>query len=323
MNLPTTASLTAPCPVCEADSRSVARDLYDDRYGYPNSFVQFACAGCGHQFIPTSFTPENLGRLYTQYYPRGNFDAENFRPEVEKKGFSSWLNGDRSSAFRWVPRNVRVLDIGCGLGTTLAYHRNRGCVASGIEADANVQAIAARYNLDIRQGVFDGTQFESETFDFVTLDQVAEHVVDPHALFEGVARVLKSGGTAVITTPNAASVGARLFARKWLNWHVPYHIQFYTPKSLGLIAQKAGLEVVKHQTTTATAWQLYQWYHVLGYPKLGNPHSFWTTGQVPGDRPRAQAFVALMKRLHAHVWISRVLDMIGLGDNHVFVLRKP
>lgn len=322
MNMAVVDNGSLPCPVCRAGTHVVAQGLYDDRYGYPDSFAQFECNACGHRTIPTNFSSDDLTRLYTQYYPRGNFDLEQFRPEVEKKGFFSWLAGDRSSAFRWVPRNVRVLDIGCGLGTTLAYHRNRGCQATGIEADANVQAVAARYGLDIRQGVFDGSQFETNSFDFVTLDQVAEHVVDPHSLLKGVARVLKPGGTAIITTPNPKSLGVRVFGRKWLNWHVPYHIQFYTPKSLALVAREAGLEVVKHKTITPTVWQLFQWYHVLAFPMRGSRHPFWTAGQAPAARWK-RGIVALMKELDIHVWISRGLDLIGLGDNHVFVLRKP
>ena len=69
------------------------------------------------------------------------------------------------------------------------------------EADGNVRAVAARHDLNIVSGVFDGSQFESSYFDYVTLDQVAEHVMDPHALMRGICRVLKPGGTAVVTTP--------------------------------------------------------------------------------------------------------------------------
>ena len=322
MNIAARPIDTSLCPICGEQTHVAMEDLYDDRYGYPDAFAQFGCKSCGHRHIPTQFSPEDVARLYTQYYPRGSFDPEHFQAEVEKRGFFSWLAGDRASAFRWVPRQVRVLDIGCGLGTTLAYHNNRGGKAVGIEADANVQAVAARHGLDIRQGVFDGSQFESNSFDYVTLDQVAEHVVDPHALLKGVARVLKPGGTVIITTPNPRSFGARAFGRKWLNWHVPYHIQFYTPRSLGIVAREAGLEVVKHATVTATVWQLYQWYHAMAFQARGKRHTFWTEGLVPGGRLK-RAFVGLMKELDVHVWISRVLDLIGMGDNHVFVLRKP
>jgi 2-polyprenyl-3-methyl-5-hydroxy-6-metoxy-1,4-benzoquinol methylase len=275
-------SLKAPCPICRSETELVFQGLYDDRYGYPDLFDLLRCKSCGHRHVPAQFTPEQLGQLYTRYYPRGDFDIESFRAEREEHGFEAWLTGAQASAFRHVPRNVRVLDIGCGIGTTLAYHKNRGCEAFGIEADGNVQAIAKRHGLNISQGIFDGSQFESGSFDFVTLDQVAEHVMDPHALMRGVARVLRPGGKVIITTPNPDSFGARLYGRRWLNWHTPYHIQFYTRRSLRLVAEAAGLKLSG-----------------LGVVMIG-----------------------LARRLHLQRWISRILDVLGQGDNFVFVLEN-
>src|SRR4051812_16711810 len=101
------------CPACGGGTHPRFLGLYDDRYGYPDLFDLLECEKCGHLHIPARFAPEELGKLYTSYYPRGNFDLASFAAEKEKSGFFSWLNGDRSSAFRWVPRGVHVLDIGC------------------------------------------------------------------------------------------------------------------------------------------------------------------------------------------------------------------
>jgi 2-polyprenyl-3-methyl-5-hydroxy-6-metoxy-1,4-benzoquinol methylase len=312
------------CPACRGPAHCVFSDLYDDRYGYPDVFTLYECERCGHMHIPTNFRPEDLGRLYTDYYPRGNFDIQSFRPEQEAGGLVSWLKGEHAAAFRRVPHNVRVLDIGCGIGATLAYHKARGCEAVGIEADENVQAIAKHYGLDIRAGIFDGTQFDSNYFDFVTLDQVAEHVTDPHALMRGVARVLKPGGKTVITTPNPKGLGARLFGRKWLNWHVPYHIQFYTRRSLARIAEEAGLRLRSSETTTASEWQFYQWVHIRQFPKRGERSAFWSPGMVePKPSKWIDDWIAKGHRHHLQRPISRVLDAFGLGDNQVFVLEKP
>lgn len=322
MNL--AAPLKVSCPICNGDTDLVFKGLYDDRYGYPDLFDLYRCTSCGHRHIPAQFTPEDLGQLYTRYYPRGNFDIESFRAEEEQRGFRAWLTGAGASAFRHVPRNVRVLDIGCGLGQTLAYHQNRGCEAFGMEADGNVQAIAKRYGLNIQQGIFDGSQFESASFDYVTLDQVAEHVTDPKALMRGVARILKSGGKVVITTPNPDSFGARLYGRRWLNWHTPYHIQFYTRRSLRLLAEAAGLRLVSARTMTASEWQYYQWRHALLFPAPGQRSAFWSPGQVPEPEHKfARILIGVARRLHLQRWISRILDIAGQGDNFVFVLEKP
>lgn len=317
-----TAPLKVSCPICRGRTELVFGGLYDDRYGYPDLFDLHRCTSCGHMHLPARFTPEDLGQLYTRYYPRGNFDIESFRAEEEKHGFFAWLCGEGAAAFRHVPRNVRVLDIGCGLGQTLAYHQNRGCEAFGMEADGNVQAIARRYSLNIRQGIFDGTQFDSAFFDYVTLDQVAEHVTDPHALLQGIARVLKPGGKVIITTPNPRSFGARLYGRRWLNWHTPYHLQFYTPRSLGLAARQAGLELLSAKTITASEWQFYQWEHLRTFPAHRERSSFWSDGTGKGSN-LGRELAYRIKRLSLHRWISRLLDALGVGDNFVFVLQKP
>lgn len=310
------------CPVCDAPTGIYFENVYDDRYGFPGHFSIRHCSQCGHKHVPASFNPSQLGDLYTQYYPRGSFAVESFAPAVEVSGFKSWLAGDRASAFRWVPRNVRILDIGCGIGATLAYHKNRGCEAIGIEADENVQAISKRYGLDIRVGVFSADDFPARSFDYVTLDQVAEHVTNPSELFCGISKILKPGGMVIVTTPNANGFGARFFGRRWLNWHIPYHLQFYTGGSIRILARKARLQVVRNTTITPSEWQYYQWHHALSFPKEGVRSAFWGGG---GGQPRRSILVRVAELAHRwrlHQAMSRVLDFIGFGDNRVFVLRK-
>jgi SAM-dependent methyltransferase len=314
----------ARCPVCDASTKVVYRDLFDDRYGYPDLFVLRKCGNCGHRHVPARFTGEELGQLYTRYYPRKELDVESFEPAREVSGLNAWIHGESGSAFRWVPRGVKVLDIGCGTGQTLAYHESRGCEAIGIEADHNVMAIAARHKLKIVPGVFDGTQFESASFDYVTLDQVAEHVLEPHALMQGVCRVLKRGGTAVVTTPNPDSLGARLYGRHWLNWHIPYHMQFYTRRSMAILAQRAGLVLAEVRTITPSDWLFYQWRHMATLPQRGQKSGVWYPG---APRGRKGVVEKLLDRefhyLPAHRLLSRFLDVLGLGDNRIFFLRKP
>jgi SAM-dependent methyltransferase len=191
-----------------------------------------------------------------------------------------------------------------------------------VEADLNVQPVAKRHGLDIRPGVFDGSQFEPDSFDYVTLEQVAEHVMDPHALFAGVARILKPGGRAIVTTPNPCSLGARLYGRRWLNWHVPYHLQFYTGRSLDIVAREAGLKVCAGATRTASDWQYYQWRHAAEFPEPGEKSRFWSFILLP-RRTLLSRLIGLSYRLRLHRLISRLLDGFGVGDNHVFVLQKP
>jgi SAM-dependent methyltransferase len=155
------------------------------------------------------------------------------------------------------------------------------------------------------------------------MDQVIEHVTDPLETFRGIAKVLKPGGVAVLSTPNANGWGAKIFRNRWINWHAPYHIQFFSKKSLQLAAEQAGLKLTKIQTVTSSAWLLYQWIHLFTYPQPGRPSAFWdTTGEKSF---RVKLLLSATSRIHRtkinHL-ITRLFDALGLGDNYLFTLEK-
>ena len=99
------------------------------------------CRNCGHLFAVGKLTPEQLTEMYSNYYSRTQFDVETYKPYKEKGRFLHWLDGEDGHAFRHVPPNVRVLDIGCGYCETLGYHKSRGCEVYGVEADENAKRI--------------------------------------------------------------------------------------------------------------------------------------------------------------------------------------
>lgn len=283
------------------------------------------CQNCGHAFLECDFTPTQLGELYTNYYPRKALDIEQYKPHAESVGLMAWFNGFNSSAFRGVPKNVRVLDVGCGFGQSLGYHAARGCDVYGVEADENIRRVAEKFGFKVHVGLFDDSLYEAEFFDYVTMDQVIEHVTDPLATLRGVARVLKPGGTAILSTPNAGGWGARFFSSRWINWHAPYHVQFFSRCSMRLAAKQAGLVVTKVKTVTNSEWLYYQWIHLATYPKPGEPSNFWSpNGQGRSIKQnRILRVLALMHRYKINHLLTRFFDSLGLGDNYVFVLKKP
>lgn len=317
------------CSICAEPTTVLFDDLYDDRYGYPGRHTLLACPHCGHKALATRFTDAELVDLYRDFYPRGELRLEDFRPKVELRGFRAWLEGERASAFRWVPENVRVLDVGCGFGETLAYHAARGCDAHGIDADENLLRVAERYGLNARAGLFHAADYERASFDFVTLDQVVEHATDPRSFMGDVATVLRPGGIAIVTTPNSSGWGGRLLGRWWINWHVPYHLQQFSRRSLASVAEEAGLEVVSIRTLTNSRWTHYQWMHRFSRPPEGTPSPFWDPKRSTPNarrrlkRRRAARLGGWLYRLKVFHVATRAADSLGIGDNFVCILRKP
>lgn len=312
----------AVCPVCGEKLISIGR-LNDDRYGFPGIYLLLKCSSCGHKSLKGEFSEQLLRKLYSEFYPRSVLNLESYKLPEEKSGFFAWFNGAMSSAFRWVPKNVRVLDIGCGFGESLGYYESRGCDAYGVEADENIRRVAEKFGHKVHLGLFDPYIYEPGFFDYVTMAQVIEHVTDPIATLHGIARVLKPEGYAILSTPNSNGWGAKVFGKRWINWHAPYHIQHFSLTSMQIAAEKAGLEIKDCRTITSSEWLHYQWIHLLTYPKIGIPSAFWSPNIKRGLK---EIFIfGIMTVIHFtrinHI-TTRLFDMLGVGDNYIFILSK-
>lgn len=320
-----TAGAQSRCPVCGGDHiQARLGGLYDDRYGYPGHYDLKGCDDCGHQFLAAEFTAAQLQELYTNYYPRSVRNLDDWRPHPPRSALALRLTRGRCAVYRWVPEKVKVLDVGCGFGESLGYHQARGCEAWGVEADENIRRVGERFGFNVRVGLFRAAEFPQAYFDYVTLDQVIEHVTDPLALLRDAAAVLRPGGTLLLSTPNARSLLARSLGPRWAHWHPPYHLQLFSRNSLETAARAAGLDVVWCRYLSAPQWYHFQWLHLLSRPPAGEPSAFWAPGRT---WPRGAWFLRKacsgLNRLGLNHAVSFALDALRQGDNLVMALRKP
>jgi len=136
-----------------------------------------------------------------------------------------------------------VLDIGCGNGEHLLRLRAIGWRCQGVEFNEKAVAICRQHGLDVHHGDIESAGFSSESFDFVTANHLIEHVPDPHALMDEIARVTKPGGAVLIRTPNSQSIGRRWFGNYWFANEVPRHLMLYSAQNLQLLAARHGLQL--------------------------------------------------------------------------------
>jgi ubiquinone/menaquinone biosynthesis C-methylase UbiE len=116
-----------------------------------------------------------------------------------------------------------VLDVGCNTGYgTLRFAPVANRIV-GVDVSPRAIEAARERARDGRPEFIVTTGFElpfpAATFDLVTSFQVLEHVPDPLAFLRELARVLRSGGTVILATPNAAT---RLYPgmTPWNRFHV-------------------------------------------------------------------------------------------------------
>jgi 2-polyprenyl-3-methyl-5-hydroxy-6-metoxy-1,4-benzoquinol methylase len=308
------------CEICFSENFKKVLDLYDDRYGYPGKFDLYECLHCGHKFLDNNFTSEQLGDLYSNYYPRSSFSIENYQPLKFKNNFLSWFNGERRSAFTYIPKGVKVLDVGCGFGQSLKYHQDRGCDAYGVEADSNIQKVIDEFGFNIKVGLFNQDDYKKNFFEYITMDQVLEHTVDPIKTLQGASKILKPNGRIIISIPNSNGWGAKVFGRKWINWHTPYHLQHFSKRSIKIAAKKSGLEVESLKTITSSEWLHYQWLHIASFPKLGEPSFFWSPSQ--DSRIGIKIVFFVIHKLKINHFITRFFDACNVGDSYIIFLKK-
>lgn len=100
---------------------------------------------------------------------------------------------------------VRVLEVGCGNGLFLDRLRKRvphaqltGIDSSQYQVGRPVHPALHLQRADVAQGI----PFADRSFDIVYAAEVIEHLLDPDLLLSEINRVLRPGGTLVLSTPN-------------------------------------------------------------------------------------------------------------------------
>jgi SAM-dependent methyltransferase len=150
------------------------------------------------------------------------------------------------------------LDVGCGDGRTAGpwlVRTGRQYVGVDVSRPAVDAAVAGGLTAVHVDGT-DCLPFPDDHFDHVLCIEVLEHLFAPQETVKEIHRVLKPGGTFVVTVPNVAYWRRRLelLVGRWNPlgddrsvrepWRDP-HIRFYTPGVLGALLGGCGFERVK------------------------------------------------------------------------------
>jgi 2-polyprenyl-3-methyl-5-hydroxy-6-metoxy-1,4-benzoquinol methylase len=185
--------------------------------------------------------------------PAAHYDEAYFQAQLSKSlAKVAWQYG---RLLRWagVPRRpgLRVLDAGCGAAPALRYLALLGYNVVGsdlmrypLEQAKTVAPEASTVLNDLTEG----HAFADGAFDVVLAADVIEHLHDGAALLRECWRVLRPGGTVIISTVNAWDLRRWTHPRTGRVWSAltdPTHVQFYTPLELGGALSDAGFGRVR------------------------------------------------------------------------------
>jgi SAM-dependent methyltransferase len=231
--------------------------VFDTRFGVEGSFEIAACRDCGLEQTRPLPSAGELKALYEAHY---NFGGERDtaytrlrRALFESPAYRMWMALDGDISFHGRRGAGRLLDVGCNEGRGLRLYRRNGFQAEGLELNEKAAEAARSEGFTVHTALLE--DFRPETlYDAVVLSNVLEHVPSPSETLRHVNRLLKNGGQVWISLPNAKSWLRALFGRKWINWHVPFHLTHFTGERLRTLLSGAGFEDVRVLQETPALW---------------------------------------------------------------------
>lgn len=189
--------------------------------------------------------------ILEEYY---KYDFKNSGREKKSKDLfksilvSPFLSKYREMYYRTIPffDKGKVLDIGCGNGSYLAWLKELGWQVYGVEIDENsIKVAREEYGIDIFCGDLLEANSPDNFFDCITMWHFLEHSHHPLQILRKTNRLLKQNGLAVISVPNINSLEAKLLKENSFLFDIPRHLYDFSPRTLTKMLGKTGFKVKK------------------------------------------------------------------------------
>ena len=228
------------CPICGGNEYK--RVLCKVNLIYETEFDLAECPECGVIYFDPMPTPEQLSIFYSASYY--NFDKE--REEGKGMAFARRL--------RRLKERGEFLDVGYATGFFInGIRKHSEWNVHGTDfGESAVRFARDKLGLDVRLGDLPTAGFPDASFDYVHVNNVLEHVLNPVQLLAECRRVIKPDGVFFLSVPNGYNDSLDLIdfykgenrpARSKNG-----HIFFFPRKTLLMLLDKAGFVTVKKRT---------------------------------------------------------------------------
>lgn len=245
------------CLICGRELKPVLTQLFDDRFYAPGTYDIGRCCQCGLEQTWPQLNASEISEIYGRYYNRDSENAETYtkyrRRFINSPWYRLWLKLDGDVCFHLRQGKGRLLDIGCNEGRGLGFYSQNGFQPEGLEINERAAGEARRQGFMVHTVPLERF-YPSGLFDVIVLSNVLEHAPNPLSMLKNVHRLLKANGQVWISCPNADSLWRYRLGRHWINWHVPFHLWHFSPKSLQAMLTVAQFQVKEIRAFTPAIW---------------------------------------------------------------------
>ena len=173
-------------------------------------------------------------------------------------------------------------------GHLMIVLKRLGLKAEGIEVSPILIKALLKDNMKVYKGNLGDKIMRNKKYDFVTANQVLEHVENPQKFLGSINRIMKNRAYVVISVPYINGLVPKILRKKWYGLGHGQHLNFFSKKSISILFEKNGFEIKDIKIDIVD-------YSHPSFPKIVN-------------------FIAN--------FLSKIIVFTGLGDNMFIVAQK-
>jgi ubiquinone/menaquinone biosynthesis C-methylase UbiE len=159
---------------------------------------------------------------------------------------------------------THVVDLGCGDGYLSYLMARAGHVVTSVDLSANrlkkFEEVARKYHIQQVQADIKNTGLPAGYFDAVVCSEVIEHIEGYEDVLREAYRILKPGGTFIVTVPYNEELKIIICPHCHKPFYRDGHVNSFNKKNLAESLQQAGF-VVELQTTFRSKLSVHIQYH--------------------------------------------------------------
>lgn len=266
------------CPYCASNLRTLAyKDAQDwCFYSAPGKWTYWDCNECNALYLNPRPKEATISKAYSKYYTHNSSVVsfkQKFKTRLRNEHLSHRFNINLLPRFN-LPRvfnrvlmmlksfvvipfgfeqliklpKRKLIDVGCGSGTTLKLAKELGWSVTGLEIDIEAVRVARSFGLDVIEGDYRNLEQISNKFDCIICSHVLEHVYNPVDMLNLLISKLAPSGILLLSLPNSQSHVREQFGENWRGLEAPRHIAIPSLSWLRDFLKKNGYFVEQMQS---------------------------------------------------------------------------
>ena len=317
------------CKVCcnsQGNKIHLAREMM---FGLRTEFHYAECAACESVWLTDP--PADLGTYYPQDYysfdkpTQSNRVGRSIVGRLRKqrdltylgegncvgRALAHWFDNNpplRATLKLKIPRNSRILDVGCGSGELLLRLHSLGFTSlTGLDPFI-LDDIHYANGVRVRKGSL--LDMGDERWDVIMFHHSLEHVPNPLVTLRAATQLLTPRGLCLLRLP-VVSWAWKHYGTAWVQLDPPRHFWLPTDRGMRILAKSVGLEVTKveYDSTEIQFWGSELWSRNRALVEVGML------------KPRLKSFFT-QRELAEFRRNAKVFNEKGLGDSAAFVMQR-